>query len=221
MITAATRASVLALRNTIRDTATTMTLSLGVTPSGFFPFGPDLGDVGDFTVKILDIGDTGIKYSPWLTSAMTMRMLLVSAPEYDMVDDVDDGDFFIGSLTGMAQPQESFLIRREAKYVSDTTRGGDPVVIDSGATSDHLYSSFTMRCRKPKAQALMDYLCNSVRGDSIEIDNTANLYPFGVTVNSGGAYVLSGRNNKSVIECTHDDYNEWSFPLEFVFDGVV
>ena len=220
LVDATTRSAVLALRNMVRDTAHTLTLSLGVTASGFFPFGPDLGDTGDFVVKIIGIDDTGIKYSPWLTSAMSLRMLMVSAPEYEMEDDFDEGDFFIGSLTGMAQPQESFTVSHERKYVSVVTKGGSHSPIDSGAGNDAKAAQFTVKARKPKAQALMDYLCIAMRGNSVAIDNTANLYPFGVTVASGGGSVISVRNNRSMIECVHEDFNLWSFPLDFAYDGV-
>ena len=58
----------------------TVTLSLGATASGFFPAGPDKGDIGDFTIQMVSIKESGILHTPWLRFTLNVVFVIVTSP---------------------------------------------------------------------------------------------------------------------------------------------
>ena len=83
--------------------------------SGFHPFGPDKGDVGDFTVAV-EIKNHGmVGESPFRYFKVDLVIYNTGSwPAYTPPAEVDDGDFTIGTITDLRFPPGWF--EPEAEY---------------------------------------------------------------------------------------------------------
>lgn len=99
----------------------TMTLAAG---SGFFPFGPDLGDEGEFqvaftTFSIESAGDSPRNY--WRIKASAS---LLYSPPYVLPSQTWEGDFRIGSVRYLRYPQEMTTVDVSPAAAIVVTRDG-------------------------------------------------------------------------------------------------
>lgn len=195
----------------------TMTLQSG---SGFFPFGPDLGDSGDFVVRLLSQDQLGRLGRPWNHFENDIQLVLVTPPGgYSLPSQVSDGNLSIGSVSGLQYVDYAPKTYRNIQH--QLTTSGVPYSIDGRTSGDSYETGFTQICNASKAAALAAFLVSSSgRSSDISIVAPANFYLLGADNGSSGTYTVkflgASPNNKTVsIKMTHERFNQWSFPLNF------
>jgi hypothetical protein len=187
----------------------TLEMDVG-TGTNFFPFLPDKGDFGTFTVKILDrkFG----QFDQFRQFSKSYSLLMVSAPAYTTPEIAPQGDFKMGPVDGLMYPQLGIDPSVRYGAAHGVSYGGDHGMIDIGV--DVHVASFTQRCNKGLAAALIAFLGSSVgRFQDIEITAPEGYYLFGSANGSSGTYIVKMAQN--VIECRHNDFEEFEIPLSF------
>jgi hypothetical protein len=163
---------------TARGRGNNCTLTL-LSGSGFFPFGPDKGDAGSFTVSAEIISQEGIGDVPFNWFRARLRLRAVGYPDYSLPAEIDDGPLSIGTVDGLRQPQERFDISAEYAQAITATPSG-VYYFDRGTDGDVYKSSFKLNQEKMKAGALIYYLQNTVRGNQFAMTvPSVKTFPFG------------------------------------------
>lgn len=156
-----------------------VSFDLGVTPTGFFPFGPDLGDMNEFTFKMLS-------YMSRCASSERMfyhdlELVLISAPSYTLPDEIAQGSITIGSVGGLLMCQEDYNVDDSYNYVKSVNNGGILKQVDGPNVSDSFESQYIQQCNQSKAAALVDFLVTNRDTEITIVDS--NSYMFGVSNN--------------------------------------
>jgi hypothetical protein len=214
------------LRTTLR--CEKFVLHLGSTPTGFYPFGPDLGDVGDFCVKINTREQRGMTIAPWKYFEDNISFVFCPdatwpAPNPSMPFPRSQGTFGIGNVGAcMLQPQDVFKVDTGYNFTETAlSRSGVPSNIDGTTANDFWETSFAQQCNQSIAANLMDFLqdgANGGRTAAMSIGGSG-CYPYGVDIGDG--YTTSnflGSSNTGreiIIKCKHEGINRFTFPLSF------
>lgn len=194
------------------------TMSLGVS-SGFFPFGPDKGDSGDFTVRFVPASSIkGITDKPFLRFDTELAMIMVAAPAYTLPALRPQGHLQIGTVTGLRWPRFNPIVNRAISQV--LAHGGNPFDLDYGTSSDSYTCEFNQQMNGPNAANLLAFLTStSGRGHDITVTAPANHYLFGADNGGNGSY--TALQTSTVLEITHDGYDQFSLPLEFYMKAAL
>ncbi len=187
----------------------TIDMDIG-TASNFFPFMPDKGDTGTFTVKILDrkFG----QFDQFNQFSKSFDLLMVSAPAYSLPSVFHQGNFQIGSVNGLMFPQLGIDPAVGYGITHGVTYGGDYGMVDVGRNV--FTTTFTQRCNKGLAAQLLAYLTGATgRFQDVQIVAPSGYYAFGPSNGSSGTY--TGKMIQNTIECRHLDFEEFEIPLSF------
>lgn len=220
------------LNNFLRDVSggrcENITMSLGATPTGFFPFGPDLGDVGDFTVRLLSQNQSGILMSPLKYFEDELSLVLVSAPTPPAAPSItSQGNFQIGTVTGLLYPQTTFRPTSQYNLQTGISRTGSPYSIDGNNSGDSWETKFYQQCNTSLAVALVNFMeSTSGRASEIDIMTDLNYYAFGIDQGGSAHYIAqflgsSKSSREIVLKITHERYNRFTIPMSFWMSGIV
>jgi len=210
------------LRDTDKGRGEDLTLQLGTT-SGFFPFGPDKGDTGDFTVRVTNFTPGGQRHKPWLYWGPTLDMVMVSNPAYSVSDDMDDGQLQVGTVTGLRYPQAGY--RQSIDYAVQNTVTWDSTghSLDMGANADGYESDCTFSGNTGKMGALVAYLVGTARGnDNVSFVASANNYPFGVDMGGSGSFTVqflytAREDDRVKLRMNHVSFDQWTLDTRMRF----
>jgi hypothetical protein len=209
------------IRSSSKGRAQNFTLSLGSIPTGFFPFGPDLGDLGDFTIRLIEQKQGGMLYAPLKQWQDNLSFVLVSSPLYTADSGISQGKFQIGSVFGLLFPQNTFNPEYNYDYQTELSRSGIPNSIDGREASDTWVCSWEQQANAGKTAALISFLTGVYgRTADITILSSNNFYVFGIDNGDSGNYTCkflgsSRAKNELVLKITHDGYNQFTIPLTF------
>ena len=190
-------------------------IRLGNSPTGFFPAGPDLGDMGDFTFRLVDAGQQSAALgAPYLRFEDTLDFVLVSAPAYSLPSPIQQGPFRIGTISGLMYPQGGFKLTASKTYANAITRGGIPWVLDGATSADRWETETTIEGNQPNMAALMAFFQSAIgRAADISVVGSANNYVYGAEQDDAGTY--TSKLIQNVLTITHDRFNSFSLPLKF------
>ena len=198
-----------------------VTMALGASSTGFFPAGPDKGDLGNFVVFPLSIKTGQILQQPWLHFSDEMEFLIVSVPSYSLpaTTNFSQGDFTLGSVSGLMQPQTGFNPETTPALAKQYTGGMQGGYVDKGYGADTYLSKFSIQANHPKMAQLINYMTSTARGASFSITNQANLYPLGGHFpDSWASYNVKLANETIVVSHTENTF-ETSFDV--IYESAV
>jgi len=209
----------------------TITIDLGTHPTGFYPSGPDKGDVGTFTARILSAKPSGWRRAPWSYADIELEMVILSTPSYSLPSAVSEGSLQIGSISGLRWPDPGFAPTTEYGYSHVLTRSGAPQIMDMGKRRDRWETSFSLPVNQPNAGQLAAYLV-AQRGADTTIIADENNHPFGTEtdVQWGGSFLgagqwvanlTNGNQNDTVISWNHVRHNQWDVKLQYWMKRMV
>lgn len=198
------------LDHAIKGRGNNITVDLG-SNSGFYLFGPDKGDSGEFVCQFIDRKHSGILFDPWLYTASEFQLHMVSAPSYTMPDQVSEGNFGIGYVPGLKWPQAG--IKNNAEYGLKSTSGYGATVGSVDANNSTYEAEFQVDCNTGNAAALIDYLAVNGRTFDIDIYSPENMYLFDMVNGSNKTFTTKLLNN--TISITHNNHDQFSIPLRF------
>lgn len=212
--------------NAAQGRGANLTMSM-YTGSGFFPFGPDKGDTGPFTVTAEILDRKGIGSAPWLYFKATLRFVNVGAwPAYSLPDQVNEGTMSIGLSTDEDPDQLNtvYFLRFPPQWFAPRMRAGVHVAIEQNATSqwmdkgagagsDAWETTAGMVCNESKAAAAIYFLTGTARSGSWVLNTGANAWPFDRDKAQNGNFTVQMIQDS--IEITHTVYNRFEFDLHF------
>jgi hypothetical protein len=192
----------------------TVQLQLG-TNSGFFPFGPDYGDSGTFTVRITRYNPGGQKLRPFKWWAPEIDMQMISSPSYSFTDDMDEGTVQIGTVTGLKYPQTGYDVNVRIAANNLITQGSDAYLIDGGTSADEYENEFTFDGNQGKMAELLQYMVSARGSDAITYIAPLNNYPFGRSKNANGSFTVQLLHsqmleNQAIIRVVHERFDKFS-----------
>ena len=197
----------------LRDNrGTEITLSLGADPTGFFPFGPDLGDKGDFTVHLDEYVSGGVLDMPFRHFAPELRLKLKSAPAYVLPDPVTEGAFSVGGIN-FRWPQNGVAPTTRNGRTHVYTRSGAQYGLDLGTGADVHEVAFTLEGGAENIGRFLHSVGLPGRTDDVVISVPEHYWLFGPENDSAGAYKT--RLITSILSVTHDRFNRFSVPVRY------
>jgi len=187
-------------------------LQVGIS-SGFFPFGPDYGDDGNFDVRIIEIDQTENRHRPWNLFRTDIKMQMISNPAFAVVDDLDDGTVQFGTVTGVKYPQAGY--NADVVYAIDhaVTMDGTAYEIDRSTDADIYEADFDISGNAGKIGSLLNYLLSTTpRNNNYEFSAIfpSGTYPFGRD-KGAGTHTVQCLNK--TFEITHPSFDLFAFPL--------
>jgi len=190
-----------------RGVNVTMTLPVG---SGFYPFGPDHGDSGAYTVRVVAYEPGKQLEEPYNHFRPEMSLVSVAGPVYALPAQVAEGALTIGTVAALRWPDDWSGSESVYDVGTQLTRDGTPYSIDKNV--DRYETVLAMICNQSKAAALINHLAGTVRDANLTITPPANTYLFGRD-NEGAAYTCQWLNES--IEIMHRSHDRFEFSLRF------
>lgn len=187
----------------------TLNMAIG-TESNFFPFGPDLGDTGTFTIQIMDrkFG----QFDQFNQFSKSWNLVMISKPAYDLPAVTHQADFQIGTVDGLLYPQTGIESSRVYGIKTNVSYGGDPFSVDIRRNIHE--TSFVQKCNQGLAAELLSFLSGATgRYQDITIIAPDNYYLFDPVQGASGTYTC--KLIQKVIECRYIAYEEFDIPLNF------
>jgi hypothetical protein len=193
----------------------TVSLILGKKHTGFFPFGPDKGDVGTFTCRVLSYVQSGMLLTPYKQFETDISLVMVTAPGYTIPaqQKTAAGGLKIGTVSHIRYPQRGITPEPIHAISTILANNGAPYSIDNGVLGDAYTTTLDLELNETTAAALLNYLVTSGRGNIIKIMAKDDNYIFGREKNATGSYWSQLIDN--VINIKHDRYNSFSMSLKF------
>jgi hypothetical protein len=173
--------------NLTKGRGNTFTLGLG-TASGFFPFGVDKGDTGNFVCSVFQHTKSGPTFSPYRYHGNAFVFYLVTAPAYSAAAAETEGTLSIGTVTTLRHPQVLPRSAHEQSIIRAVSRGGVVSSVDLGSTVDTYETEIELRMKRGNTAALLTYLTGTGRGGDITVVSPTNSYLFGIDQSSAGTY---------------------------------
>jgi hypothetical protein len=210
------------VRNVAKGRAETFTMRLGdSSQTGFYPFGPDYADAGDYTVRLLTQEQTGALIRPYGHFKDKIALIMVTASEtLPVLSGGSQGSLQIGSVTGLMMPQDGFQPKAFYNVKNDYTASGVPYSMDSALSSDSWETQFDQYCNSQKAYDLVTQLVTTSRTADISIVAPAGYYVYGYDQASSGTYTSkflgsSIEDKEIVVRIEHYGVDQWKIPLSF------
>lgn len=190
------------------------TIDLGLN-SGFYMFGPDLGDSGVFTVRMLNRKNSGLLIDPYLMYSFQFEIIMVEKPIYTLPAIEPQGNFQIGAISTLLFPQEGFQPAANYGYGAISTNSGALSVVD---TNNNTYKTkLNLWANQSNAAHLINYLqSQNARGGHIIIKTPENYAPFGVENNEDGEFIcvlISESDRYLKIDIKHIEHDQFRIPL--------
>jgi hypothetical protein len=189
--------------------------------SGFFLFGPDLGDSGpwDVSCEILDAG--GIGPGPWKHFRPKLKFTLQgSSPAYSFPADESTyhGPLTIGSVSNVRFPEMWFQPVSDYGIITTILNGKGARYLTTGEDGDGFTTGFELNMRIAKACRVIDYLVHTGRAyavTSMTLASPTDSHPFGISRGSGGSYNVKFIQDQITIR--HSAYNQFFVKLSFAY----
>lgn len=191
-------------------------MTLGLTKTGFFPFGPDYGDIGSFNVRMLDMTVSKQLHAPWKWWTIDCTFVLVLTYQtYSIPTQYDDGNFQVGTVTGLRYPQDGFDQNTKYGMTNLAVFGGGMQETDKGIAGDTFGNNFDITANNTKASALVYYLVNTARGNQFNVITDTNYYAFGIHKNATATFACRLEDNEIVVN--HYGYNQFRINMKLGF----
>jgi hypothetical protein len=182
--------------------------------SGFFPCGPDKVNEGTFNIKLLSVEPEGMLLEPWKYSRTRFKFLIKTPwPAANVPSLIPEGDFSIGSISGLAFPFDFPAPVVDYGLNAANTQSGQAVYSDRGSRGQHLETTFTLPLCHANAAQILHYLTNTVRHNDITLIPPANSYLFGAGFGDTASYVCKLLNE--TISIKHLEWDTFEIPLSF------
>jgi len=183
-----------------------------ITDSGFFPFGPDKGDKGTFTVSFRTVNKPGIGSGPYKHFPDEIVMVNIAAyPAYSLPSQIGQGNLTIGTITGNRFPPDWFEANTRYAAHHAILQGQTAEYIDQGVGADSYSNRFEMVSNHSKAAAVIDEMTATNRGSTFNLVVPADSFAFGRDKSDSGTYVVQMLDNE--IEITHETFNRFRYGL--------
>lgn len=192
--------------------------------SGFFPFGPDKGDVGEFKIAVEIIDRQGIGPAPYKFFRLSLRFTNIGTfPSYTPPTDPDGGaantKFKIGTVANVRFPEQWF--QPDTQYADDVQilQGATAKFMNRGESGDRYTTRFTSPMTNAKCANVISYLVGTARAANFTIVTSADYFAFGR--DKGGAATYTVKMISDRIEIANPFFNRFNLTTEFGYINTV
>lgn len=206
-------------QNTVRTgRAYNMTLQMN-TGSGFFPFGPDKGDVGDFTIAMVIKKHGAIGEAPFKYFIMDVEMINTGVfPAYSLPSEVSEGSFTIGTVSNNRFPPSWFGPKIKYGYSATVEQDSTVQWMDRREQADWYTTNFEMLSNESKIAAVLEYITKTSREAAFTIAAPADFYAFGRDIGNATFNVKLIQNR---IIISHLKYNMFKYAIQLSYESTV
>lgn len=203
-----------------------ITLKLGATSSGFFPFGADYGDKGDFIIEVPtnDFKEGHNLYDPfrWWENEIVFRLVPGSPlPSYTPPAAESEGVLAIGSVAHLLCPQQAPMPNHTRVISSSKTNNGSTDFVDVGSSIDEWESTIPLEMRTGNTAAIISFLTGSSgRGNLFSISVPDYLYPFGYIGSASEMTTMDAQLFMDKLQIVHANNERFTMDLKLKFLGV-
>lgn len=185
-----------------------LTLKLG-SNSGFYPFGVDRGDSGDFQIVLIDIKLPASQGHPADLFTVTASFLFVgSFPAYTIPDPITEGGLQIGTVSGLRYP-ENMHGQNIAYGVSVAETENYSAYTNDKGNSDVYEATLSLDLLGANMARLISFLSGvNGRAKDIEVTPPTNAYLFGIVNGSTDSYICKWLDTELTI--VHNNYDSFS-----------
>jgi hypothetical protein len=213
------------LNNIDKGRGNSITLKLGSTSTGFFPFGADYGDKGDFSIRVptIDYKEGKHLYDPlhwWENDLMFCLVPGSTLPSYTPPAAENEGEMEIGTVAHLLCPQTPPSPLHIRGLNSSITNNGTVDFFESGVDSDSWETDIPIEMRTGNCAALIKFLTGAEgRGNLFGFVPPLNLFPFGYheygEFSYFDVYLLTNK-----IEIAHVNYEKFLTTIRLKYSGV-
>jgi hypothetical protein len=193
--------------------------------TGFYPFGVDMCDNGDYTVRELTRDQSGKMMRPlkWYEDNMSLVMVTRGGVSFS-APAASQGKLYIGDIaTGFMFPQSGIKPVSSYQFQTDLSLSGAPNSLNGPAVADSWETSFDLLCNTQNTYALIDQLVNKTRAADLTLVVPDHFDMFGADQSANGAggtytarFLGSSRTDKEVVlKITHEGFDRFKIPLTF------
>lgn len=203
-------------KNVSKGRGKMLTLKLG-TSSGFYPFGPDKGDSGNFQCVLKSVNPKpSIGHPQDYFQTECEFMFTGSYPAYSLPTQINEGNLQIGTIANLRYPQN--MHDQDIKYGVDVIETHDysAYVNDRTAGADAFKAAMSLDLQGPNMAALINHLTGTVRANALNIYPPTNAYLFGRENGDGdedGLFVCNWIDES--FEIVHRAFNDFGVTLNF------
>lgn len=190
----------------------THTMAYG-TGSGFYPFGPDKGNAGPFTVMLDILDQKGQGDAPYKYFKTKIKLTNAGAyPAFSLPVEVSDGKMSIGSVYNLRFPVKWFDPKINYSIDQHVYAGTSTKIVHKGSGNNSYNTACEITCNTSKAAALVAFLTGAGgRNNSFQLCGGG--YPFGRDQTEAGPFTVL--MIQDILEIQHNRHNEFSFNLNF------
>ena len=193
--------------------------------TGFYPFGVDMCDNGDYRVRFIDRSQAGKQMRPfrWHEEDISMVVISKTASSY-YAPARNEGKLFIGDIsTGFAYPQNGIKPKSSYCHMTQILSGGAPSSISGPQAGDSWETEFELLCNTGNAAQLINQLVNISRTSDIQIVVPDHFDMFGADQSANGAggtynakFLGSERTDKEIVlRIIHEGFDKFRIPMSF------
>lgn len=185
--------------------------------SGFFPFGPDVGNNGTFFVAISKPRFVGIGSRPYKFFRTSMELTNTGPyPSYSIPSEIRDGSWTFGTVSQCRFPVGWYRPDPNIMYDMSIGRNATADFVDRGTTADSYTTKFKMVSNPTKTAKIVEYLTGTARSDPFTITTPNGVYPFGYSKGTGGSFYA--RLAQKRIEIKHTSFQTFEFDLSITLE---
>jgi hypothetical protein len=201
------------LEATSKGRSKQLTIGLGSTATGFFPFGPDKGDKGDFIVTLVSMNQKASIGHPEDYFPLDVRLACTGAyPVYVLPSQIDDGSLQIGTIQKLRFPQSMHEQDFNYRTNEHITQGADAFTNSRGEGSDKYVINLALDEFQPNMAALINHIVGTVRANTVRITPPSNSWLSGALYSD--SYIDAKMITKD-IKIIHRKYNDFGVNLSF------
>lgn len=199
-------------KNSAKGRGAQLTLKLG-TSSGFYPFGPDKGDSGNFVCALKSVNaKPSIGHPQDYFQTECEFIFAGSYPVYSLPTQINEGNLTIGTIANLRYPQNMHDQEIDYRVAPIDTLSSSAYINDNGSGADSFVASMAMDLQGPNMAALINHLVATNRIADLTITPPANAYLYG-RENGDGPFTCSWIDNQ--IEIVHRGFNDFGTTLKF------
>jgi len=200
-------------QDSAKGRAADVTIKLG-TSSGWYPFGPDKGDSGDFIVRLLGVSPMASIGHPADYFRTSCEFVFVgSYPVYALPSTQIDGSLQIGTIANLRYPQSMHVQTARYAVRTSVTHNASAYANDRTSTADEYECSMDLTQCQANAALLVNHLAGTVRANNVNVIPPANSYLFGRENGSTATYVCQWIQKEITVK--HSQHDQFDMSLQF------
>jgi hypothetical protein len=181
----------------------------GLTGSGFYPAGPDIGQDSYSVTLMQDVDFSSMRIDQFGFYNIKLKLLFRDLPASVSHETISGGwDFEFGDVKGLRDPGIS--PSRNNAAVRSASIGGKPSIVKR--ETDEYTTTLALNDTTDKMSALIPYI-QSIRGQTFKISGSKNFRPFGGAIDDG-TMPISVRLLSNTLTVTHATWDTWTTSIQ-------